>query len=175
MEAEFISVGQRVPEWAVGTDGCVMEYHSISGLTLMYFLNNPTREECHVFETSQNFRISFTSFMDVGFFSFKVGDLEWSDCAFSPNLYSKIPEFPLLASGHGYTLNLMLIDAATGEIKSIRLIGLGHKFSCQFRDWCLNSLQKDISNEIYHDVVTKAFERFTTKELVKRAFFEWEL
>lgn len=175
MDMEVFSVGQRIPEWATGIDGCVMEYNNLTGLTLTYFLNSPNSSEVQAFDVSQNFKIIFTSIMDVGFFGLKVGELEWSDCAFSPNLYSFKPEFSLPEAGIGYALTLIFVDSATGEIKSMRLIGLGHEFSCQFRNWCLTSLQKNITAEHYRKVVGAVFARYTTLELVERAWIKWEL
>lgn len=76
MGMEYFYVGKKVPEWATGRDGCVMEYNDVGGLTLMYFLDCPIPQECHAFDTSEAFKISFTSVLDVGFFCVKVGELE---------------------------------------------------------------------------------------------------
>lgn len=175
MGMEYFYVGKKVPEWATGRDGCVMEYNDVGGLTLMYFLNCPIPQECHAFDTSEAFKISFTSVLDVGFFCVKVGKLDWSDCAFSPNIYDDAPVYEPVELGKGYALNLLLIDASNGEIKSIRTIGLGHQFSCKFREWCLESLKKDIRKEHYQKAVSLTFSRYTTAELVDRAWIKWEL
>lgn len=45
MDIVHYQVGQRIPEWANGADGCIMEYDDISGLTLYYFLNSPNEVE----------------------------------------------------------------------------------------------------------------------------------
>lgn len=175
MEIEHFCVGQRVKEWAIGIDGCVMEYNDVGGLTLMYFLKNPTPQECRAFEVSDAFKISFTSVLDIGFFCVKVGELEWSDCAFSPNIYDNTPAFEPVQFSQGYALNLILIDAEIGQIKSIRTIGLGHDFSCKFREWCIESRQKNISKERYQKVVNLTFSRYSTQELVDRAWIKWAL
>jgi hypothetical protein len=68
MEAECLYLGQRVPEWKTGVDGCVMEYHQVSGFTLLYMLKRPNILERRAFNPSQSFRIAFTSISDIGFF-----------------------------------------------------------------------------------------------------------
>lgn len=175
MEIEFMCVGQRVPEWATGVDGCVMEYQDVGGLMLFYFLNEPNILERMSFRCDADFQIAFTSISQVGFCSIKIGDLEWSDCAFSPCIYDKAPDFAEVEPGKGYPINLLLIDAATGVLMEIRTIGLGHDFSKLFRNWCLESLRDPISREYYHNIVQKVYGKYSTRELIERAWLKWSL
>lgn len=175
MDFEFFSVGQRVPEWATGTDGCIMEYQDLGGLMLMYFLNEPNILERIAFRSEAEFQITFTPISQVGFFGVKIGEMEWSDCAFSPCIYDEAPEFVEPEQNMGYPINLMLIDASTGTLMEIRTIGLGHAFSKMFRNWCLESLKQPISRTQYHDTVQRVYSRYSTKELVERAWIKWSL
>lgn len=175
MEFEFFAVGQRVAEWAHGTDGCVMEYQNVGGLTLLYFLNEPNILERMAFRYDSDFQITFTPISRVGFFGIRVGEMEWSDCAFSPCIYAPAPVFAEVIPGQGYPINLLLIDATTGTLMEIRTIGLGHEFSKQFRQWCLQCLKDPISNDHYHNIVNQVYQSYSTNELVRRAWLKWKL
>lgn len=175
MEVEYLCLGQRIPEWKTGVDGCVMEYQQVSGLTLLYMLKKPNIMERRAFNSSQPFQIAFTSILDVGFFCIKVGNMEWSDCAFSPCIYDEHPILEPLEPGKGYALNMLLIDSANGEIMDIRMIGLGHEFCKKFREWFMEAQTKLISREQYQKTVNMVMRRYTTQELVNRAWIKWSL
>ena len=147
-EADFFSIGERRPEWKMMADGCIMEYSECSGLTLWAFYQEPCQEEIHAFSCDSAFQITFTDVKGIGFFCVKFGELPWSDCPFCPNLYDHKPEFSPLPEGIGITLNVLLIDSATGELKAIRLIGLGAAFSQSFQNWCVQALKKRYRSSI---------------------------
>lgn len=175
MDIVHYQVGQRIPEWANRIDGCIMEYDDMSGLTLYYFLNSPNETEAASFLCDRPFQITFTPITDVGFFCFRIGQLPWSDCVFSPNAYSRRPALEPIAPRKGYALTVLLIDSSSGEIKSIRLIGLGSDFSIKFREWCLEVLDKEVSNEHYAAVTQSVFQRYNSAELAQRAWIRWSL
>lgn len=173
MEVQHYYVGQVVPEWATKEDGCILDYNDMSGFTLLYFMNRPNAEERAQFLADNRFQAAFTVIADVGFFCLKVGRLPWSDSIFSPNLYATTPQFDPPPPGQGYALNLLLIDSATGQIQVMRLIGLGHEFTGGLRRWSLESLKKEMGREQYNRVADAVFGRYTTNELVERAWFRW--
>ena len=175
MEMQHFYLGQRVPEWKTGIDGCVMEYQQVGGFTLLYMLKRPNILERRAFHTSEPFQIAFTSICDVGFFCVKFGNMEWSDCAFSPCIFEEPPVLEPVEQGKGYALNTMLIDSTNGEILNIRLIGLGHDFSQKLHEWFTEAQKKPLNREQYHKVVNMVFQRYTTQELVDRAWIRWSL
>ena len=179
---EYFYVGQRVPEWATGRDGCMMEYNNVGGLMLLYFLCTPTAKERNIFNLFDGFQIAFTpvrdiapyDFAEVGYFCFKIGSMEWSDCPFSPNLLDA-PVFTDIDPGCGYPLTAILIDATTGVIQGLRVVGLGYEFSKSFRTWCCKRLKSPISRNLVYNVIGVTTARYSTSELVERAWIKWEL
>lgn len=172
---EFFSVGQIVPEFAIGTDGYRIEYNEATGLVLYCYFNRPTPEEVDAFDCSQPFRICFTTYRNVGFFCVKFGNMPWGDCSFHPCIYPEPPVFAPLLDGLGYALNVFLIDSATGKILRIRTIGLGHRFSVFFRNWCREQLTVPMTRGSYTATVELAHGNFSTKNLVKMAAVTWAI
>lgn len=175
MGLEFFNVGQSRSEWRGLKDGYIMEYNNISGLILYMFFKRPLPEEEAQIAADKLFKITFTDYKGVGFFGVKFGNLPWGDCAFSPNLYKDTPVFEELKNGKGYALNIVLIDTETGTLKALRQIGLGNNFSRLFRDWCLESLKRQMSRSWYDKTVDECYEEYDVKQLIKQAKFQYEI
>lgn len=169
----FYSVGQVVPEWATNEDKCILDYNETAGFSILYFLNRPNVLERNQFLEDNQFQVAFTVIADVGFFCLKVGRLAWSDCVFSPCLYTPIPEFSPPPPGQGYALKLFLVDSSTGQIQAIRLIGLGHEFTNRLCQWGRENLEKEMTQAEYTRIVNAVYGRYTTNELVDRAWIRW--
>ena len=172
---EMLSVGQVKSEWVGMQDGYLMEYNNYSGLTLFIFFQHPTPEEERQFRAEMECRLAFSEYKGVGFFCLKFGDLPWGDCAFSPNLYKVKPVFPILDEGKGYPLNVIFVDGAEGRIKEIRMIGLGNVFSNRFKEWCEESLQREMTRREYNRIVDECYEKHDTEHLMKKALFWYEI
>lgn len=175
MGFEFFNVGQSRSEWRGLKDGYIMEYNNISGLILYMFFKHPLPEEEAQIAADKLFKITFTDYKGVGFFGVKFGNLPWGDCAFSPNLYKDTPAFEELKNGKGYALNIVFIDTETGTLKALRQIGLGNNFSRLFRDWCLESLKRQMSKNWYDKTVDECYEEYDVKQLIKQAKFQYEI
>ena len=174
MSVTVYKVGQRYSDWRTGVDGCVLEFGE-SGFQLLYFLDRPNTMECRAFSASQPFRISFTEEQDAAFFCFKAGFLPWSDCAFSPHICHTPQHLPPLDPEQGYALNLLHINSHTGELLSIRTIGLGHAFSRAFREWYLETLETSKTPEEIAVSIRFVFQNTSTEDLVRRATASWAL
>lgn len=173
-EWELFHVGLHRGEWIGLQDGLVIDWSDACGLTLFVFWNKPQKEELLATCPKSRFEITFKDIEGVGFFAFRFGDLPWSDCAFSPNLYDKPPVFEKPQTGQTYALNIMVVDTSNGELKQIRVISLGIDFMNQFRGWCLNSLQNNIGKRRYNAIVDSAFEKFISPEdIANTADFRW--
>lgn len=175
MNFDLLHVGQTRSEWKGMTDGYIMEYNNMSGLILFVFFKNPLPEELEMLSTDSRFKVTFTEYEGVGFFCIKFGALPWGDCAFSPNLYNEKPEFCHIEDGKGYPFNVIVIDGETGTIKAIRTIGLGNQFSKRFREWCEESLSRNMTRSWYERKVKECYDKYEIRQLVKRAYFQYEL
>lgn len=161
-----ISVGDVREEWKNGADGYIMEYSEDCGLSLHVFLNGVSPQEREQFATDKPFEIRFVVIKRILFFCLKFGNMDWADCAFSPNLYSPPPCFGKVAAGQGLALNILLIDSGAGELLNVRLIGLGHEFSESFQTWCKLSLEMELSRDEYMKRIDSVYSEHSTLDLV---------
>lgn len=174
MKMESLSAGETKSEWRGIKDGYVIEYNSVSGLILYVFLKRPTPKEIEQLSVQNNFRIAFSEYKGVGFFCIKFGTLPWGDCAFSPNLYKTPPIFKKVEED-GYILNVIFIDTETGTIKSLWHTALGINFTKLFREWCEESLKRQMSRNWYDKTVRECYEEYDRRQLVRRANFQYEI
>lgn len=175
MKLEHFYIGQTRSEWKGLPDGYIMDFNNVSGLTLFLFFNTPTPQEEQQIKAESTFKIAFADYKGVGFFAVKFGNLPWGDCAFSPNLYKEPPTFDVVEDGQGYALNVVFVDTATGTIKGLRQIGLGTNFSRLFRDWCMESLKRQMTRNYYDRVVNECYQCYETEQLVRQAKFQYEI
>lgn len=119
-------VGKVYPEFATGEEGpsCAM---TDNGLMVVVKMPGITAWEEAQFKAGTPMELRFVSVRGVFFFLLRFGDMDWMDAPFSPHL---APAFKLddLADGQGYSCTVMLADSKTGELRSLRLIGLGTGF-----------------------------------------------
>lgn len=124
-------VGQRVPTFC-GGDGVFLSIDK-SGVFLLCRMADPTLEELRAFRAGQPVSVSMSAVMGVLVWCVRFGDLPMMDCTFSSSVTGRPHGLPALPDGAGYALTVILADAATGEIKSIRLLGLPADFSRQMK------------------------------------------
>lgn len=174
-EIQMLQVGMTREEWKGCGDGYIMEYNEMNGLVFCVFFQNPRESEIVEISTPNDFEIRFSDLDGIGFFSVKIGNLPWGDCAFTPNLYQYSPRFPELEEGKGLALNLLFIDSAVGTLRHMRLIGLGEQFSTRFIEWCKESLKHNISRQYYGKTVKQVYENYTNEELAKKMLFRYKV
>lgn len=75
----------------------------------------------------------------------------------------------------GYALNIVFIDTETGILKALRQIGLGNNFSRLFREWCIESLKRQLSQSYYEKTVNECYEKYEIQQLVRQARFQYEI
>ena len=174
MNFDILHVGQSRSEWKGLSDGYIMEYDNFSGLILYVLIRKPTQQEVSQITADSPFKITFTDYKGVGFFGVKFGSLPWGDCPFSPNFYENPPVFEKVEEGRGYALNVIFVDTETGTIKTLWRTELGTNFSRLFREWCENSLKRQMSRNWYDKTVTECYEEYEIRQLVRRASCQYE-
>ena len=174
---ELLQLGYHRDEWINIVDGMQLEWRDECGLVLFVYFNNPTDAEIDQFSSNSRFEVAFKAIDCVGFFSFKFGSLPWGDCAFSPNLYlnnSITPRFEKDKFNIGIVLHIFLVDTSIGELKIRRRVILGNEFSEHFRNWCLQSLSKDVILPHYNKVVDDVYNKYPDSgSLSKDADISW--
>ena len=159
-------VGQIVSEFANHQEGALFDM-SDSGAELYVFFRKPTSDEVEQFKSGQRFEIRFTEIHGVIMLLFKIGTLNWMDAPYSPHLSKNLTEFVLPEGEQGLSLTLTLADAATGEVKAIRLIGLSNNFTKKFFGTVMDQKLKDFNAKEYNIALNKIYSLYPTNKLVK--------
>lgn len=165
---ERYEVGQVVEEWKGHADGTNFNVDD-SGATLLVFFNNPTPEEIEQFKSESPFEIRFVTLKNIMMMNTKIGNLAWMDAPYTPHLSKGLSKFTMPSAGEGLGLMLMLIDARTGEIKTMRLLGLSEKFTRKFFADAMEIKMKEFDEQQYRRSLSDIYRGYSTEKLVKMA------
>ena len=137
----------------------------IWGLCLSFF-NRPTADDIEQFKSGHSFEIRMTEMYGVIMISAKIGTLNWIDMPYTPHLSKSLTKFQLPDKGEGLGLVLMLVDGVSGEIKSIRMLGLSENFTRKLYGVAMEQKAKDFDKAKYEEIVLQIKRRYTTKQIV---------
>lgn len=169
-----IEVGGTFPLIAGREEGVIFETDA-SGFLLIYNLNSPTDKEIAAMKSEQPFEIRSVSFGGICWVLSKCGNLAWTDAPYTPHLSAGAKDLQRPNTGLGIALTLLMVDAATNIVKSIRLIGLGERFSLGIYNDIQELLSQPFEREQYFRSVKIAQIAHTTKELVQLASNRYKL
>lgn len=163
-----IRVGGFLPQFAGRGEGVFFEAGG-SGFTLVYLFGNPRPDEIAAVGEGQGFEIRYLVRDGIIWILTKCGSLAWTDAPYSPHMSAGVSELiDPIEESQGTALTLMMVDAITTEIKSLRMIGLGHAFS--------RALYRDIHAELakpfrqdYYRRVAAAQAAYSTRDFVRMA------
>lgn len=162
-------VGQVVEEFKNHAEETQFDLRD-DGAVLLVFFNRPTEKEIQQFASGNNFEIRFTELYGVIMLTVKIGTLNWMDAPYTPHLSKYLTRFQLPNENEGLGLTVMLIDAQTGEIKHMRLLGLSKDFSGRLLGAVMEqkmSNPSDFDCRAYDNTVNQIYTRYTTKDIVK--------
>ncbi len=159
-------VGQVVKDFIKHQEGAIFDVDD-QGASLIVFFNSPTEEEVKQFKSEQRFEIRFTEIYGIIMMTFRIGILNWMDAPYSPHLSKNLTRFVLPSEEQGLGLTLMLVDAATGEIKSIRLIGLSTNFTKKFFGLLMEQKMKEFNVTEYNNSINRIYSIYPTSKIVK--------
>ena len=161
---DMYKVGQVIEKFINRQEGVHFDL-SDDGATMIVFFNSPTEDEISQFKSDVNFEIRFNVMYDIIMITARIGNLKWMDAPYTPHLSKNLTKFEMPSEDKGLALTLLLVDAATGEIKSIRLLGLSEKFTRRLFGAVMEEKLKDFDIVKYHDSLGKAFT-YNTKQIV---------
>lgn len=159
-------VGQVVNSFKHHPEGVYFDIAD-DGATMLVFLQSPTSEEIWQFKSGKDFEIKFTELYGIIMITVKIGNLNWMDAPYTPHLSQNLTKFQLPNEGQGLGLTLILIDAATGEIKHIRILGLSEKFTKRLFGAVMEYKVRPFSKAQFDDSVNRVFATYKTSQIVK--------
>ncbi len=157
-------VGQVIDKFIGHQEGTLFDV-SDEGANLMVFFRNPTKEEEEQFKS--RFEIRFVEIYGVIMMTFKIGNLNWMDAPYSPHLSKNLTRFTLPNENQGLGLSLIFVDAITGEIKSMRLMGLSTNFTKKFFGLLMEQKMKEFNITEYGNTLNKIYSIYPTNKIVK--------
>lgn len=158
-------VGQVYQQFA-GQEGITFNIID-EGANLIVRFSDPETEEVAQFKEGQPFEIKLTTIYGVMMISVKIGNLNWMTAPYSPHLSKGNTKFQLPADGQGLALTICLVDAATGELKSMRLVGLSTDFTRELFKETMTQKMSPFDIDEYDYNIKKAYLRHSTKAIVK--------
>ncbi len=140
---------------------------SDEGATLLVFFKNPTATEIEQFHAGKNFEIRFTELYGIIMLTAKIGNLNWVDAPYTPHLSKNLTTFQIPDGGQGLGLTLVLVNALSGEIAHMRLIGLSEKFSRRLLGTVMEHKMKPFNRAQYDNSLNRIFTAYSTEQIVK--------
>lgn len=159
------SVGQIVENFKDHKEEVLFDIAD-DGATLLVFFEDPSDEEVSQFGAGNDFEIRFLEINGVIMITTKIGNLNWMDAPYTPHLSPNLTKFPIPNEGEGLGLFIILVDAVTGEIKSIRLVGLSEKFTRKLLGTVMNQKMEPFDKTAYFEKISQIYSKYQTKELV---------
>lgn len=159
------SVGQIVEKFKRNKDEVQFDIAD-DGATLLVFYQNPSEEEVSQFGAGNDFEIRFLEINGVIMITTKIGNLNWMDAPYTPHLSLNLTKIPIPNEGEGLGLFVILVDAVTGEIKSMRLVGLSEKFTRKLLGTVMNQKMEPFDKTAYFEKISQIYSKYQTKELV---------
>jgi len=139
------------------------------GPVLFIMFERPTEKEVEAVRVGK-FIMKFYEHDNIIFMLFKFEGVPWIDTPYNINLSPPF-EFEPMGETQGFGLQIYLIDAATGILKVIRYIGLGHEFSVRLRDAMEKQKVIPFNMGTYNFKVNDAYKRYTSDQFAE--FAKW--
>lgn len=133
--------------------------------------SDPEINEVEQFKEGKPFEIKFTTLYGIMMITVKIGNLNWMDAPYSPNLSKGTVKYQMPQDGQGLALTIYFADANTGELKSLRLVGLSTRFTQELFKEAMMQKMAPFNIAEYQNNLNKVFQRYSTKDIVKFSRF----
>lgn len=153
-------------------EGLTLLYDA-GGLTLLVSLSAMTSQEAKKIRKG---RIDFAIFEKGGIMFLLAnipGVIYWSDAPFHIGLYHDDRPEPDIPEGKGLALTVIGLDANNGQIKAIRLIGLGTYISREMVR-IMREQKTSPTNRIEHVLkINKIYSKYSCDQMAKEAIAKY--
>lgn len=142
------------------------------GPVLLIFFGNLKQKEIAAVRTGK-LKFGFYECGNVIFTLAKFEGIPWMDAPYSIHLSPpfKFAEELDTDERAGFGLQIYLVDADTGILQAIRLVGLDHNFSLKFREAILKQKAAPFSSDTYQFKINSAYEQYSSKDMA--SFAKW--
>jgi len=164
----ILQVGQPYAPITGRPEGVIFDIDD-TGAKLIYNFRAPTDQEVAAMGAGNPFEIRFVELDGILWILSRCGSLSWTDAPYEPHLSANLTELRRPEEGQGLGLTLMMTDADTTVIRSLRLIGLGTKFSLALIDAAERLQVQPFSVQAYSASLRGTMARYTTRQLVSMA------
>ncbi len=163
MNFRHFEVGKLFEEGITSYEEIAKFEFTESGPALFIFFKKPTENEIESIRTG-DLKIGFTEINGIIFMLFKFAGIPWMDAPYTIHLSPPV-EPQKVEEGTGYGLQIFLIDANTGILKTMRLIGMGTGWSRAFREAILRQKEMPFDLKLYETNINNTYKTFTPKDL----------
>ena len=159
---EQYRVGDKRPEWIWPGSLVRSDFDSLSWSLTIGFPGITPEEINELQDGSVSF--AFTVLNDTVFLLFKIGSFAWMDAPYEPRMNPRT-DYSVFPTDTGAALTIFIVDCGSGELKAIRVLGLGNILSNNLHETCRILLRKGtITREEYHNRVEKTYEEYPTSD-----------
>lgn len=166
----FLAVGKCYDQWKTGMDGLFQLNYTENDWRLVVGFNKIRPDEVEDFRRGAA-SITFTVIDGCLFLLAKFGRQNWLDTPYEPRLSNETMNFRSFEGDLGAPLTVIAVDTSNGEVKSLRMIGLGHVLSNHLHESCAK-LQKNTDFDLsrYRSKINKIYQRYPqSADMVKTA------
>lgn len=173
MEMTQIRVGEKYPlPYSGNSSGGQIDF-SVNGMVITFFISNPSYAEIDGFENG-DVEVGYVELPHAMLFAIKMGFLV-VDAPYFP--YDKerylADDFE---PNMGIAMTAILVDADTGIVKHLRVVGLGHDFSNDFNTSYKNYCKLTYKDKLYHKSINDAYYIYpSTADVLLNAVTSYKL
>lgn len=164
-----LKVGSKYEYALMHPEGCQLQIGE-SGILLWLNYISPTKEEISHWTRPGKTEFRAVNKNGIFFLLAKAEGENWIDIPYCPQISDtyRLLE-PIYDDTSGYAMQIMLTDKSSGEIKGLRLIGLGNAFSKEIK-YMLDSLI-DITPFLtapeFYSKLSMVYSTYSTSQLVE--------
>lgn len=156
-------VGKKYERWATGENFIQAHYDGIAWQFVIGFPDISDAELKNINDGSIG--ASFVTTEGCLFLLLKVGDIPWCDAPYEPRLEPDDLFYPRYNPGTGIPLMIMGVDTTNGELKALRVVGLGHVLSQKLHQTCRDiKKKKDFSLPKYDSKLQSIYQKYPVSE-----------
>jgi len=155
-------------------EGCIKQYQEgvkfdfdNSGAVLFIMFRDPTNQEIESIRKGR-LQIGICTLSNIIFMLFKFGNLNWIDAPFDIHLAQNQSFLNVeMNESQGFGMSMFLVDASTGILQAMRLIGWPHRLSQIFIEEAKKQVEQAFEQSEYDRKIDAVYMKYSTNDLVR--------